>query len=219
MMDRKPNYQKELELILEQIKRDQKTPKLLLHSCCAPCSSYVLEYLSNYFLITVYYFNPNISPSDEYRHRVEEQKRLIRELPVKHTVSFLEGEYRPERFYQAVKGLEAIPEGGERCFACYALRLREAAKASKENGADYFTTTLSISPLKKAEKLNEIGRLAGEEYGVSYLPSDFKKRGGYQRSIVLSREYGLYRQNYCGCIFSRQEAESRVQRRAESDEV
>ncbi len=219
MMDRKPNYQKELELILEQIKRDQKTPKLLLHSCCAPCSSYVLEYLSNYFLITVYYFNPNISPSDEYRHRVEEQKRLIRELPVKHTVSFLEGEYQPERFYQAVKGLEAIPEGGERCFACYALRLREAAKVAKENGADYFTTTLSISPLKKAEKLNEIGRLAGEEYGVSYLPSDFKKRGGYQRSIVLSREYGLYRQNYCGCIFSRQEAESRVQRRAESDEV
>ena len=218
-MDRKPNYQKELELILEQIKRDQKTPKLLLHSCCAPCSSYVLEYLSNYFLITVYYFNPNISPSDEYRHRVEEQKRLIRELPVKHTVSFLEGEYQPERFYQAVKGLEAIPEGGERCFACYALRLREAAKVAKENGADYFTTTLSISPLKKAEKLNEIGRLAGEEYGVSYLPSDFKKRGGYQRSIVLSREYGLYRQNYCGCIFSRQEAESRVQRRAESDEV
>ena len=219
MMDRKPNYQKKLELILEQIKRDQKTPKLLLHSCCAPCSSYVLEYLSNYFLITVYYFNPNISPSDEYRHRVEEQKRLIRELPVKHTVSFLEGEYQPERFYQAVKGLEAIPEGGERCFACYALRLREAAKVAKENGADYFTTTLSISPLKKAEKLNEIGRLAGEEYGVSYLPSDFKKRGGYQRSIVLSREYGLYRQNYCGCIFSRQEAESRVQRRAESDEV
>lgn len=218
-MDRNRNYQKELEALLERLEQDNKVPSLLLHSCCAPCSSYVLEYLSSFFSITVFYYNPNIGPVEEYLHRVEEQKRLISALPVKHPVSFLEGEYHPEQFYEAVKGLERIPEGGERCFACYALRLRVAAALAAEKGFDYFTTTLSISPLKRADKLGEIGEAAGREFGVRWLPSDFKKKGGYQRSIQLSKEYGLYRQNYCGCIFSKKEAEARLKKEAERNEV
>lgn len=218
-MDRKRNYQKELDALLKRFEQEIRVPTLLLHSCCAPCSSYVLEYLSQFLSVTVFYYNPNISPSEEYRHRTEEQKRLIVSLPVKHPVSYIEGEYCPEQFYEAVKGLEKIPEGGERCFACYALRLREAALVAKKLGFDYFATTLSISPLKKADKLNEIGEKLGLELGVSYLPSDFKKRGGYQRSIELSREYGLYRQNYCGCIFSKKEAESRLKKEAENNEI
>ncbi len=194
------NYQKELDQIL----REMTTPKrLLLHSCCAPCSSYCLEYLSQYFFITIFYYNPNIDMAEEYQHRVAEQKRLIAELPARYPISFLEGAYEPEKFHDTVKGLEAEPEGGERCFACYRLRLREAAKAAKEGGFDYMTTTLSISPLKKAEKLNEIGEEVAKEWGVSYLPSDFKKKNGYLRSVELSKEYGLYRQDYCGCSFSK----------------
>lgn len=211
-MDRNRNYQKELEALLERLEQDNKVPSLLLHSCCAPCSSYVLEYLSSFFSITVFYYNPNIGPVEEYLHRVEEQKRLISALPVKRPVSFLEGEYYPEQFYEAVKGLEGIPEGGERCFACYALRLRAAAALAAEKGFDYFTTTLSISPLKRADKLGAIGEAAGRDFGVRWLPSDFKKKGGYQRSIQLSKEYGLYRQNYCGCVFSKKEAENRLKK-------
>jgi predicted adenine nucleotide alpha hydrolase (AANH) superfamily ATPase len=197
----KVNYQKKLDQLIENL--GGRTPSLLLHACCAPCSSYVLEYLSNYFNITLYYYNPNISPEIEYRKRVEEVRRLLAELPVKNAVSFREGLYDTEPFYALARGHELEPEGGERCFACYALRLRETAKVAKEGGFDYFTTTLSISPYKNAEKLNEIGGKLAEEYGANYLYSDFKKKNGYKRSIELSGIYGLYRQDYCGCVYSK----------------
>ncbi len=196
------NYQKELDSILEGLARDGRVPRLLLHSCCAPCSSYVLEYLSRYFYITVLYYNPNIFPPSEYALRVREQESLISWMDFVYPVAFLEGSYRPETFYEAVKGLEGEPEGGKRCEKCYELRLLEAAKEAKAGDYDYFTTTLTISPLKSADKLNEIGRRLGTEYGVAYLPSDFKKRDGYKRSTQLSKEYGLYRQDYCGCVYS-----------------
>ncbi len=198
------NYQKKLEEIISNMD-GRKT--LLLHGCCAPCSSYVLEYLTEYFDITLLYYNPNIFPGSEYNKRIEEVKRLISEMPLKFQVKLIEGEYKPEDFFDIAKGLEHLPEGGERCFRCYRLRLEEAAKAAKEGGYDYFSTTLSISPHKNAEKLNEIGRELEEKYGVKYLYADFKKREGYKRSIELSRIYGLYRQNYCGCIYSKQQAE------------
>ena len=203
------NYQKELDGIIAGF-AENRIPHLLLHSCCAPCSSYVLEYLSRYFGITVLYYNPNIYPEEEYFKRVSEQKRLISEMQTVNKVEFTEIGYHSERFYRAVKGLENIPEGGERCFACYRLRLEEAAKLAAEGGFDYFTTTLSISPLKNAAKINEIGEELAKKYGVKHLPSDFKKKGGYQRSIVLSREYGLYRQDYCGCVYSLAERDRRV---------
>ncbi len=196
------NYQRELEKITEQIQDESRVPRLLLHACCAPCSSYCLEYLSKYFSITVFYYNPNIYPEEEYKKRVAEIRRFIGEFPAEHPVSLTEGTYDPERFYEIAKGLENVPEGGKRCFGCFRLRLREAAKAAADGGYDYFTTTLSISPMKNAAKLNEIGEEAAEEFGVAWLPSDFKKKNGYQRSIELSREYGLYRQDYCGCEFS-----------------
>ncbi|MDD7738760.1 MAG: epoxyqueuosine reductase QueH [Fusicatenibacter sp.] len=202
-MANKRNYQKELEKTIASQK--DFAPSLLLHSCCAPCSSYVLEYLSQYFRITLFYYNPNIYPPSEYDKRVEEQQRLIRELPARYPISFCQGVYDCDRFYDLTRGMENIPEGGERCFVCYEMRLREAAKKAQELQCDYFTTTLSISPLKNAEKLNEIGEKLALEYGVPYLNSDFKKKGGYQRSIELSRVYGLYRQDYCGCVFSAQE--------------
>ena len=195
------NYQKELDSILEGLARDGRVPRFL-HSCCAPCSSYVLEYLSRYFYITVLYYNPNIFPPSEYALRVREQESLISRMDFVYPVAFLEGSYRPETFYEAVKGLEGEPEGGKRCEKCYELRLLEAAKEAKAGDYDYFTTTLTISPLKSADKLNEIGRRLGTEYGVAYLPSDFKKRDGYKRSTQLSKEYGLYRQDYCGCVYS-----------------
>lgn len=199
----KRNFQKELERKLEQIRAAGEVPRLLLHSCCAPCSSYCIEYLSKYFEVTVFYFNPNISMDEEYRKRAAEQQRFIREFPALHRVDFIEGDYEPKRFFEAVKGYEKCPEGGERCFICYRLRLEETAKLAKALGYDYFTTTLTISPLKNSAKLNEIGWELGEKYEVSYLLSDFKKREGYKRSIELSKEYGLYRQNYCGCVYSR----------------
>lgn len=209
MQVQKINYQKKMEELIAKEQTQEKVPTLLLHSCCAPCSSYVLESLSEYFKITVLYYNPNISPAREYEARVEEQKRLIQELPVTHPVSFLAGAYQPERFYSAVKGLEQCPEGGERCTVCYELRLREATKTAQQGGFDYFTTTLSISPLKDAERLNAIGKRLAEEYGVSYLYSDFKKKNGYKRSVELSAQYRLYRQDYCGCVFSKEEQEKR----------
>lgn len=202
------NYQKELDILLEELSARQCRPKLLLHSCCAPCSSYVLEYLTEYFDITIFYYNPNIYPVMEYDRRVEEQKQLINAMPLKSKVRFLQGEYQPEVFYAAVKGLEQEREGGERCFACYRLRLSEAARMAKEGGFDFFTTTLSISPHKNAAKLNEIGEQVAEEYGVAHLSSDFKKKNGFKRSIELSEKYALYRQDYCGCVFSRREHET-----------
>lgn len=198
------NYQKELDKLIKKLEAEQRVPRLLLHSCCAPCSSYVLEYLSSYFSITVFYYNPNIFPESEYTKRLFEQQMLIDRLPARYPVAFAAGPYDSERFFQMAKGLEQVKEGGERCFRCYELRLREAAKMAKNAEFDYFTTTLSISPLKKADKLNEIGVRLGEEYGISYLMSDFKKKNGYRRSIELSKEYNLYRQDYCGCVFSRE---------------
>lgn len=198
----KINYQYKLD---ELIKSLDFTPKLLLHSCCAPCSSYCLEYLSQFFSITVLYYNPNISPKEEFDKRAEEQRRLISEIPAKNPISLVVDEYNSQEYFSAVKGLEHIKEGGERCFACYKLRLERAAKYSKEYNFDFFCTTLSISPLKNAQKINEIGEELSEIYSVKFLPSDFKKKGGYQRSIELSREYNLYRQNYCGCVFSKAE--------------
>ncbi|MCI9098646.1 MAG: epoxyqueuosine reductase QueH [Lachnospiraceae bacterium] len=199
----KINYQLQLDKILDNLQKKQEIPRLLLHSCCAPCSSYVLEYLSDYFQITVFYYNPNISPAREYQQRVREQKRLIEEMAFRHPVYFQEGNYEPKRFYEMARGMEHLPEGQKRCDACYRLRLGEAAKSGAAGGYDYFTTTLSISPLKNAQKLNEIGISLGEECKIPYLPSDFKKRNGYGRSLELSAQYHLYRQNYCGCIFSR----------------
>ena len=196
------NYQRALEKIIARHQERGEVPRLLLHSCCAPCSSYCLEYLSGYFWITVLYYNPNIYPPEEVRRRADEQERLIASIPAKHTITYVEGSYLPEQFYEAVKGHEHDPEGGERCFLCYRLRLEEAAREAKKGEFDYFTTTLSISPLKNAAKLNEIGEELGAAYGVAYLPSDFKKKDGYRRSVELSKEYGLYRQDYCGCVFS-----------------
>ncbi len=209
----KRNYQKELDKIIEQIK-GQEIPTLFLHSCCAPCSSYVLEYLSPYFQITVFYYNPNITASPEYFKRVEEQKRLISLLNQReghYPISVIEGDYRPEYFLEMAKGLEDCLEGGERCFGCYRLRLEETAKLARQQKADYFATTLTISPLKNAEKLNEIGEELADTYQVPWLPSDFKKKEGYKRSIELSQAYGLYRQDYCGCAFSKAERERQKQ--------
>lgn len=196
------NYQKELDKLLARLEKEERVPTLLLHSCCAPCSSYVLEYLGQYFNITVFYYNPNIFPESEYTKRILEQQTLIGQMRVKYPVSFIAGSYDKDRFYEMAKGLEHVKEGGERCLKCYELRLRESAWIAKSGGFDYFTTTLSISPMKNAARLNEIGLRLQEEYGVNYLISDFKKKNGYKRSIELSKEYGLYRQDYCGCEFS-----------------
>jgi hypothetical protein len=208
------NYQRELEKIIEQPETLGKT--LFLHSCCAPCSSYCLEYLRQIFRITVFYYNPNISADEEYRRRVAEQKRLIRaynELAKANQeacfpIEIVEGDYEPEKFYEMAKGLEDCPEGGERCFACYELRLRKTAELALAGKYDYFTTTLTISPLKNAARLNQIGEALEAEYGVAWLPSDFKKKDGYKRSIELSKEYDLYRQDYCGCVYSKRETMS-----------
>ena len=238
----KRNYQKELEKILE---KENPGKCLLLHSCCAPCSSYVLIYLRQFFRITVFYYNPNITFSDEYEKRVAEQKRLITALNASpdggFPIEILEGSYEPERFlrfageprfgggahigaprYRRAAGMRQgtqaqghahgpgkCPEGGERCHKCFELRLSESAKQAKLRDYDYFTTTLTISPLKNAEKLNEIGEQMAQEYGVTFLPSDFKKKNGYLRSCRLSEEYKLYRQEYCGCIYSKTAADIR----------
>ena len=198
----KINYQKELDKLIDHLQKEEKVPTLLLHSCCAPCSSYVLEYLSSYFKITVLYYNPNIYPESEYSKRIIEQQALIGAMHTKYPVQFIAGSYEKEKFYAMAKGLEEVKEGGSRCMGCYELRLKESAEIAVAGGFDYFTTTLSISPMKNAQKLNEIGQRVGEEYGVQYLLSDFKKKNGYKRSIELSGIYGLYRQDYCGCEFS-----------------
>lgn len=222
------NYAKQLERILQELEQagpQQERPKLLLHSCCAPCSSYVLEYLREYFDITVFYYNPNIDSEQEYVHRREEQKELIRLLNRQveeqdfagmnsgekaGLIRVVDGDYEPQRFYQAVRGYEACPEGGERCGHCFSLRLGETAARAAALGYDYFSTTLTISPLKNAARLNEIGEEMAEQYGVRFLPSDFKKKNGYKRSVELSGQFGLYRQDYCGCIYSKREREEQV---------
>ena len=177
-------------------------PTLLLQCCCAPCSSYVLSVLAQYFDVLVYYYNPNIHPESEYQKRGEQFKKLFQGGNYETKVRWIPAEYDPERFFDAVKGLESEPEGGARCTKCFGLRLRETARKAKELGADYFTTTLSVSPHKNAQLLNEIGIQLEKEYGVKFLRADFKKKEGYKQSIVLSREYDLYRQDYCGCVFS-----------------
>lgn len=184
-------------------------PVLFLHACCAPCSSYVLEYLSRYFAITLFFYNPNIAPEEEYLHRKAELKRLVQEMPLGHPVKIVDGDYFPERFYGLAKGLEREPERGFRCQRCIRHRLEETfrAAAELENTPDFVCTTLTISPHKDAPFINETGRVLAEQYGVPWLFSDFKKKGGYQRSIVLSREYDLYRQNFCGCVYSKQNSE------------
>lgn len=199
----KINYQKQLEKLIECNQKQNITPTLLLHACCAPCSSYVLEYLSEYFKITVMFYNPNISSKDEYEHRARELCRFVEEKKFLNPVNVMIEEYDPTTFYREVEGMEDCAEGGRRCFHCYTLRLERTAKIAKEFKFDYFTTTLSISPLKNAEKLNEIGGILEEKYGIKYLYSDFKKKNGYKRSIELSKEYNLYRQNFCGCEFSK----------------
>ncbi|MEG2813788.1 MAG: epoxyqueuosine reductase QueH [Oscillospiraceae bacterium] len=198
-MNTKINYQKKLDEILISIEKNNPKPRLLLHSCCAPCSSYVLEYLSNYFEIFLLFYNPNIVPFVEYDKRFKELKRLIAEMKFPNNVQIFDCEYENEKFKNMAKGLEDEPEGFERCFRCYWLRMEKTAIIAKANNFDYFTTTLSISPHKNAQKLNEIGYNLQEKYETKYLCADFKKNEGYKRSIQLSKEYNLYRQIYCGC--------------------
>ncbi len=222
----KVNYSRETEKILDRVRSEGVVPRLLLHSCCAPCSSYVMEYLREFFDLTVFYYNPNITKKDEYRKRLEEEKRLIEEYNRQvekgsfesegmhssskaRKIEILEAPYDAHSFFEAVRGFESCREGGERCFICYEQRLRKTAETAAQGKFDYFTTTLTISPLKNAAKLNEIGQDLAEEYGVLFLPSDFKKKNGYKRSIELSTKFRLYRQDYCGCVFSEREAMER----------
>ncbi len=203
----KMNYQKILEKELSILENSKIIPKLLLHSCCAPCSSYVLEYLSNYFHISVFFYNPNISSEDEYYKRRDEQKKFIDSIDTKYPIIFFDEAYNPEEFYDSVKGLEKEKEGGKRCFKCFELRLDKTAQMAEKNSFDYFCTTLSISPLKNSNKINEIGENLEKIYKAKFLRSDFKKKNGYKRSVELSKLHNLYRQNYCGCIFSKLENE------------
>ena len=200
----KQNYQKQMDAVVASLPQGER-PRLLLQSCCGPCSSYVLEALTPFFRVTVLYYNPNIQPRAEYDLRLENQRKIIAALPTPSAVDILECDYDGEKYDAAVKGLESEPEGGARCTVCFRLRLEETAKRASELGYDWFCTTLTVSPHKDAERLNQIGKALGERYGVPFLPSDFKKREGYKRSIQLSKEYELYRQDYCGCLFSKSE--------------
>ena len=202
MGNQKINYQKLCEEEISKASAGERVPSVLLHSCCAPCSSYCIEYLSQYFHVTVFYYNPNIYPDSEYYHRVKEQQEFINRFPAKYPVGFIEGDFDTQVFYKAAKGLEQEPERGARCTECFKLRLGRTAEVASEKRFDYFTSTLTISPMKDAALLNQIGSEMGEVHGVKWLPSDFKKKNGYLRSCELSREYGIYRQDYCGCVFS-----------------
>ena len=208
----KINYQIEMERELARIQADGRRPRLLLHSCCAPCSSFVLERLMDAFDLTVFYYNPNIAPREEFLRRVEEQRRLIDAMPHERPIDVIQGEYDDRAFYELARGHEQDPEGGERCTACFRLRLGKTAEMAAQGGFDYFTTTLSISPLKDAQRLNAIGAALSAETGVPYLFFDFKKKNGYKRSCELSAQYGLYRQDYCGCIYSRMERDRRLEK-------
>ncbi len=198
------NFQKMLDNIIENL--GESKPKLLLHCCCAPCSSYVLEYIAKYFEITLLFYNPNISPKEEFFKRYEELKSLLNQIG-ENSIQIILPEYNPDEFFEIAKGLEQVPEGGERCYKCYRLRLEKTAEIAGQKGFDYFCSTLSISPYKNAKWLNEIGEQLGEFYAAQYLPNDFKKKNGYKRSIELSAKYNLYRQNYCGCVYSKIERE------------
>ncbi len=213
----KVNYQKELDKLIKKLDEEGSVPSLLLHSCCGPCSSYCIEYLSQFFNITVFYYNPNIYPKEEYYTRVKEQERFIKEFPTKHPVSFIEGDYDTKSFYEMAKGLEQEPEKGARCHKCYELRLRRTAQVAKEKGFDFFTTTLTISPMKDSQVLNEIGQRIALEEGVSWLVSDFKKKEGYKRSTELSKEYCMYRQDYCGCVYSYRDRQAQKEMAKQED--
>lgn len=206
------NYSKELERLIQQLEQEGRVPRLLLHVCCAPCSSAVLEYLTQYFSITLLYYNPNIAPYEEYQKREAELRKLVSQMQMVHPVELLPCDYDGQAFVEAARGLEKEPEGGKRCEECFRLRLRYAAREAARLGFDYYTTTLSISPLKNAPLLNRLGEEIGAEFGVAHLPSDFKKKNGYKRSVELSKEYSLYRQDYCGCVFSK------AQRQREKEE-
>ena len=201
------NYDKLLQELIIKNERDGIVPSILLHSCCAPCSSYVIEYLANYFNITIFYYNPNIYPMDEYLKRKKEQINLINTMKTKHSVNILDCDYDNDLYSNLVKGYENEPERGSRCSICFKLRLSKTAVVAKENNFDYFATTLTLSPYKNAKLINEIGLELENEYSVKYLGSDFKKRNGYKRSIELSKEFNLYRQDYCGCIYSKRDRE------------
>jgi len=203
MSENKRNYQRELDILIEQNQKAGKVPNLFLHACCAPCSSYCLEYLSRYFNITVVFYNPNITDKSEYEYRLNEEKRLINEMNFENPVNIIEGEYDPQDFFEMSKGLEDAPERGNRCLKCYEQRLLYTAKLAKEKGADFFATTLTLSPLKNADAINKIGGKIAEELNTPYLCTDFKKKGGYLRSIELSKIHNLYRQNFCGCMYSK----------------
>ena len=209
------NYAKELERLIQKLQQEGKVPRLLLHACCAPCSSAVLEYLSQYFAITLLYYNPNIAPLEEYQKREAELRRLVSQMKFTHPVELLPCQYDGQAFVQAARGLEGEPEGGKRCEACFRLRLRYAAQEAARLRFDYYTTTLSISPMKNAPLLNQLGEEIGREFGVAHLPSDFKKKDGYKRSVQLSKEYGLYRQDYCGCAFSKAQRQREKEEREE----
>lgn len=209
------NYAKELERLIQKLQQEGKVPRLLLHACCAPCSSAVLEYLSQYFAITLLYYNPNIAPLEEYQKREAELRRLVSQMKFTHPVALLPCQYDGQAFVQAAQGLEGEPEGGKRCEACFRLRLRYAAQEAARLRFDYYTTTLSISPMKNAPLLNQLGEEIGREFGVAHLPSDFKKKDGYKRSVQLSKEYDLYRQDYCGCAFSKAQRQREKEEREE----
>lgn len=209
------NYAKELERLIQKLQQEGKVPRLLLHACCAPCSSAVLEYLSQYFAITLLYYNPNIAPLEEYQKREAELRRLVSQMKFTHPVELLPCQYDGQAFVQAARGLEGEPEGGKRCEACFRLRLRYAAQEAARLRFDYYTTTLSISPMKNAPLLNQMGEEIGREFGVAHLPSDFKKKDGYKRSVQLSKEYDLYRQDYCGCAFSKAQRQREKEEREE----
>ena len=209
------NYAKELEQLIQKLQQEGKVPRLLLHACCAPCSSAVLEYLSQYFAITLLYYNPNIAPLEEYQQREAELRRLVSQMKFTHPVELLPCQYDGQAFVQAARGLEGEPEGGKRCEACFRLRLRYAAQEAARLRFDYYTTTLSISPMKNAPLLNQLGEEIGREFGVAHLPSDFKKKDGYKRSVQLSKEYDLYRQDYCGCAFSKAQRQREKEEREE----
>lgn len=202
------NFQIKCEETLEEIEKRRDVPSLLLHACCAPCSSYVLEYLSNYFKITILYYNPNIYPPLEYQRRLEELKTFLPKRNYKNSVTLVETDYIPKEYYKIVSGMEALGERSKRCYSCYQFRMEEAVKYALKEKFDYFTTTLSISPYKNSNWINEIGEELEKKYKVSYLYADFKKKNGYKRSIELSHEYGLYRQDYCGCEYSKKEREN-----------
>ena len=209
------NYNKEMETILESLKNDNKVPELLLHSCCAPCSSHVISVLTDYFDITILYYNPNIEPFEEYEKRKQEEIRFIEQYPNKNKLDIIDCDYDNILFKKMSEGLEQEKEGGARCVKCYHLRLDKTASMASELNYDYFATTLTVSPLKNSEKLNTIGKFLETKYNIKYLVSDFKKKEGYKHSIELAKEYDLYRQDYCGCIYSKQQRELEKQNKTE----